>query len=129
MPHARQEPHVSGLSWGVVCALIGLVLLLRQADARPPNIILILADDLGWGDLRSYGHRQAITLYLKPCTVSGPQKCSSPCYLVRPVSCRHALSFLYVPDLPPPVSCHATRAPVDRDLFSPVDPICNAQVG
>jgi hypothetical protein len=53
MPQAAKRPSghnsapLSGLPWGVICVLIGLVLFLRQADARPPNIILILADDLG----------------------------------------------------------------------------------
>lgn len=31
------------------------------AQARRPNIIFILADDLGWGDLGCYGHRQIRT--------------------------------------------------------------------
>ncbi|MFZ5833740.1 MAG: sulfatase, partial [Planctomycetota bacterium] len=31
----------------------------RAADrpAQPPNVLFILADDLGWGDLGCYGHR------------------------------------------------------------------------
>lgn len=28
----------------------------RGAAAKPPNVIFILADDLGWGDLGCYGH-------------------------------------------------------------------------
>ena len=30
-------------------------------DARPPNVLLIIADDMGWGDLRSHGNQQIDT--------------------------------------------------------------------
>lgn len=33
----------------------------QAAAGKPPNIIFILADDWGWGDLRCYGHRQLKT--------------------------------------------------------------------
>lgn len=33
------------------------VLAVSAAETRKPNFIFILADDLGWGDLRCYGHR------------------------------------------------------------------------
>jgi arylsulfatase A-like enzyme len=36
-------------------------LLSQAAGERPPNIIFILADDLGWGDLGCYGNKQIRT--------------------------------------------------------------------
>jgi len=34
------------------------------APPRPPNVVLIVADDLGWGDLASYGHPTIRTPHL-----------------------------------------------------------------
>jgi arylsulfatase A len=35
-----------------------------EGPARPPNIVLVVADDLGWGDLTSYGHPTIRTPHL-----------------------------------------------------------------
>jgi arylsulfatase A-like enzyme len=42
------------------CALI-VGLLSSRASAAPPNILFILADDLGWGDLGCYGQKRIQT--------------------------------------------------------------------
>ncbi|MCL4119591.1 UNVERIFIED_CONTAM: hypothetical protein GTU68_019176 [Idotea baltica] len=50
-----------------LCTIIGLILLLfncsisHAQNKDKPNVILIFADDLGWGDLGSYGHNQLKT--------------------------------------------------------------------
>ncbi|MDA2930903.1 sulfatase-like hydrolase/transferase, partial [Acidobacteria bacterium AH-259-O06] len=44
----------------VLCAVLSMGAQPKQAPAKP-NIIFIFADDLGWGDLGCYGHRQIQT--------------------------------------------------------------------
>ena len=49
---------VSGALWPSCLLLLGLMILLgacSRAEARRPNILLILADDLGWRDTGAYG--------------------------------------------------------------------------
>tara|TARA_B100001741_G_scaffold212662_1_gene176040 strand:+ start:472 stop:1881 length:1410 start_codon:yes stop_codon:yes gene_type:complete len=46
------------------CALIFILMVLFQAKAERPNIIYILADDLGWGDLGCYGQKTLKTTNL-----------------------------------------------------------------
>jgi len=40
-------------------------------SVRPPNIVLVVADDLGWGDLACYGHPTIRTPYLDRMALQG----------------------------------------------------------
>lgn len=42
-----------------------------EKSATPPNVIFILADDLGWGDLSCYGHQRLKTPHLDKLAAQG----------------------------------------------------------
>ena len=46
------------------CALPGAVRAAEAGSKRPRNIVLILADDLGWGDVSCYGATPGLTPFL-----------------------------------------------------------------
>lgn len=48
----------------IVLALFGSLFLHTAADARRPNVILIVADDLGYGELGCYGQKKIRTPHL-----------------------------------------------------------------
>jgi arylsulfatase A-like enzyme len=57
--HALSSKGVNLAVRALLAALVCLVgLQLRAAESRPPNVVLILADDLGWSDTTLYGTTQ-----------------------------------------------------------------------
>lgn len=68
----------------VACSLV------RAADR--PNIVFILADDLGWGDLASYGHPQVKTPHLDRLAEQGTR--FTQFYVASPVCSPSRAAFL-----------------------------------
>src|SRR5215216_4874625 len=56
------------LTWAVPALLAALPAL---AADRPPNVVIILADDLGYGDLGCYGHPTIRTPHLDRMAAEG----------------------------------------------------------
>ncbi|GAB5404019.1 MAG: arylsulfatase [Aureliella sp.] len=81
------------LMWTIrSCSLFGLVLLslIQAANAeepsRRPNLIYIMADDLGYGDLGCYGQERIITPNIDRLAAEGMKLTSyyAPCTVCRP---------------------------------------------
>lgn len=74
------------LRWAMGC--VGAMAAVAAASgaepaARRPNFVVILCDDLGWGDLASYGHPQLRTPNLDRLAAAGMRFTS--CYSAAPV--------------------------------------------
>ncbi len=62
---APQRSSITGLRWILVLVSAFCILASQQTStARPPNVVVILADDLGYGDLSCYGHPTIRTPHL-----------------------------------------------------------------
>ena len=78
--------------------LAAFLLLLTPAVAQPPNIVIILADDLGYGDLACYGHPKfrtpridqlakegvRLTQFNTPAPFCAPTRAAAPRWSARP---------------------------------------------
>jgi N-acetylgalactosamine-6-sulfatase len=63
----RMKPMRRGTAVLVACAVLAAGL----AGAEPPNVVFLLADDLGWGDLSCYGHERLKTPHLDRLAAQG----------------------------------------------------------
>jgi arylsulfatase A-like enzyme len=55
----------------LVLVVAALAVAVGSAEARPPNVVVILADDLGWADLGCYGSRYHETPHIDRLAASG----------------------------------------------------------
>ena len=67
----------------VASVLLGCFLSFKAPAAERPNIVVILCDDLGYGDLACYGHPSIKTPHLDKLAVDGIR--FTECYSAAPV--------------------------------------------
>lgn len=53
--------------------LLGIILIARAAEAGPPNVLIIMADDQGWGDLSLHGNTNLVTPHIDSLATAGAQ--------------------------------------------------------
>jgi arylsulfatase A-like enzyme len=85
MAQGESSVIVRALGWTIVAASALLIAARQEARAQssnPPNIVIILADDLGWGDLGAFGNPNIRTPRLDAMAAEG-QKWTN--FYVQPV--------------------------------------------
>ncbi len=76
----------------ILLPLLGLAALGVSKGSAPPNILFILADDMGWGDLACYGHPQVQTPHLDRLADQGTK--FTQFYVANPVCSPSRAAFL-----------------------------------
>src|SRR5437879_8920529 len=101
------------MRWAILVAVTAVATMIAQPAARPPNIVIILADDLGYGDLGAFGSPNIKTPRLDAMAAEG-QKWTS--FYVQPV-CSPSRAALLTGRLPVRSGMYGVSAGTAPDVF------------
>ena len=105
MPLSRVVPELTTLL--TVCVVLSAITFANaQPEGRRPNIIVILADDLGYGDLACYGAGDIATPHIDRMAAEGAKFTS---FYVSPVCSPTRASLM--------TGCHPTRVGIGGVMF------------